>query len=220
MQPLIFTDWGIIDYEQALAKQEELFNDKIQQKSLGKKPSNDFIICTHTPVYTLGRHGKETNMLLSSDRLDHIGVRLLRVSRGGDITFHGLGQIVGYPIIDLEQFGLGIKQYIWTIEEMIIQTLAQYHIQGERLEGATGVWLEPNTHNARKICAIGVRASRYVTMHGFALNVSTDLKYFSYINPCGFQNKGVTSMEKEIGRKISLDEVKEVIKEKAIKLFK
>lgn len=201
-------DWGIVDYPTAWERQERLFQTKIDQKLAGLAPSNDFIVCQHPPVYTLGRHGKAENMLLSEAQLHQLGASLLRVDRGGDITFHGLGQWVGYPIFDLEQLHIGLKDYVHTLEQMVINLCASYGIEAERLQGATGVWLEPHSERARKICAIGVRAARFVTMHGFALNVNTDLTYFSYINPCGFTDKSVTSLASELGRAVDMEEVK------------
>lgn len=212
-------DWQLIDYEEAWQRQEDIFNSKIVQKTEGIRPDNDFILCQHPHVYTLGRHGKEDNMLLAPEQLAKCGAQLLRVNRGGDITYHGPGQWVGYPIFDLEQFGLGIKSYIDVVQQLIINVLAYYGIHGECLSGATGVWLEPQTERARKICAIGVRASRYVTMHGFALNVNTDLKWFSYINPCGFTDKSVTSICQELGMKVPMEEVQKLLFDEACKLF-
>ena len=161
----------------------------------------------HPHVYTLGKSGHESNMLVSDEFLRLIGASYFHTDRGGDITYHGYGQLVGYPILDLERLGLSLKEYVWTVEECVIRTVAEYGIEAGRLDGATGVWIEGDTPRARKICAIGVKASRYVTMHGFALNVTTDLCYFSYINPCGFVDKGVTSIEKETGARPSLEEV-------------
>lgn len=225
---LVFHDWGQIEYSQAWQMQEKWFNEKVDLKFNGGQPQNDFILCEHFPVYTLGRHGKENNMLMTDEQLEQIGAKLFKIDRGGDITFHGLGQIVGYPIIDLEQFGLGLKAYIRILEEIIIRTIAEWGIVGQRLQGATGVWVNLNepTKNSpdtlslsiprwTKICAIGVRASRYVTMHGFALNVNTDLRYFTYINPCGFTDKGVTSLKQLTGLEIDINKVKEVIKKYA-----
>ncbi|MCM1035086.1 MAG: lipoyl(octanoyl) transferase LipB [Paludibacter sp.] len=219
-QPIIrYVDWQQVDYETAWQRQESLFSQKIEQKTAGIVPTNDFVICQHPPVFTLGRHGKADNMLLSEEQLAEKGAQLLRVNRGGDITYHGPGQLVGYPIFDLEQFSLGLKNYIFAVEQTIINLLAHYGIRGERLAGATGVWIEPQTNRARKICAIGVRASRYVTMHGFALNVNTDLRWFSYINPCGFTDKSVTSLQQELGSEVPLQEVKQLLFDEATKVF-
>lgn len=209
-----YIDWGLIDYKEAWDRQEEMFERKISEKINYKKDiEQDFILCEHPHVYTLGKNGERNNLLINDEFLKKIEATYYHTNRGGDITYHGFGQIVGYPIFDIEALYLSLKSYIHTIEEMIIMTLREYSIETERLEGATGVWLDINTPRARKICAIGVKASRYITMHGFALNVNTDLKYFQYINPCGFVDKGVTSMEKELNRKMDVEEVKE-------KLFK
>lgn len=209
-----YIDWGLIDYKEAWDRQEEMFERKISEKINSKKDiEQDFILCQHPHVYTLGKNGERNNLLINDEFLKKIEATYYHTNRGGDITYHGFGQIVGYPIFDIEALNLSLKSYIHTIEEMIIMTLREYSIETERLEGATGVWLDVNTPRARKICAIGVKASRYITMHGFALNVNTDLKYFQYINPCGFVDKGVTSMEKELNRKVDVEEVKE-------KLFK
>ncbi len=167
----------------------------------------------HPHVYTLGKSGAENNLLINPGFLKKIGADYYRIDRGGDITYHGPGQIVGYPIFNLEIFGLGIRQYIQNLEEAIILTLAEFGIPASRLPSASGVWLDPdNPVRARKICAIGVRASRHVTMHGFAFNVNTDLSYFSHINPCGLKDKGVTSMEKEFGQKQDINNVRERLK--------
>jgi lipoyl(octanoyl) transferase len=160
----------------------------------------------------LGKSGDEQNMLLNLKQLQAADVKLVRTNRGGDITYHGPGQIVGYPIFDLENFGLGLKQYIFKIESVIIKLLTLYGIYAARLAGATGVWLDPETSRARKICAIGVRSAHFVTMHGFALNVDTDLTYFNHINPCAFTDKGVTSIQKELGHSIDLKIVKDDLK--------
>jgi lipoyl(octanoyl) transferase len=206
---LNYIDWGTIDYKEALDKQEALFNDKVNKKLNGDKNiKEDFIVCEHPHVYTIGLHGKDTNMLVSKDFLDKINAKVYHINRGGDITYHGYGQIVGYPIIDLDYYSLSIRTYIYTIEQMVIDVMKEYDIKCERLQGATGVWIDTDKKSVRKICAIGVKASRDITMHGFAMNVKTDLKYFSYINPCGFVDKGVTSMEKELNQKIDIDKVR------------
>lgn len=212
-------DWQTVDYQTAWDRQEQLFAEKLRQKASGLQPDNDFILCRHLPVYTIGRHGNAANMLLSGEQLARLGAALVRVDRGGDITFHGPGQWTGYPIMDLEQFHIGLKNYIFLLEQLVINVLAVYGIQGERLQGATGVWIEPHSAQARKICAIGVRASRFVTMHGFALNVNTDLAWFSYINPCGFTDKAVTSMQKELSRQIDMDEVRDALFREAVSCF-
>lgn len=203
-----YQDWGLTEYNEAWVKQEALFSDTIEKKMQGETTPNTLVFCEHPHVYTLGKSGDEHNMLLDYIQLQAKNATYVHSNRGGDITYHGPGQVVGYPIFDLANFGLGLKQYIFRIEEAIIQTLSLYHILSTRLEGSTGVWLDVDTLACRKICAIGVRSSRFVTMHGFALNVNTQLEYFSYINPCGFTDKGVTSMEKELGGKIDMEELK------------
>ena len=175
----------------------------------GLPTENYLVFCEHPHVYTLGKSGDEQNLLLDLIQLQAKNATFVRSNRGGDITYHGPGQVVGYPIFDLSNFELGLKQYIFRIEEAIIQTLLQYNISTTRLEGSTGVWLDTGTPLCRKICAIGVRSSRFVTMHGFALNINTQLEYFNYIHPCGFIDKGVTSMEKELGGYVDMAQLKE-----------
>jgi lipoyl(octanoyl) transferase len=209
-----FKDYQTIDYQTAWNNQEALFQKIIQAKKEGK-PTYDLetvFLCEHPHVYTLGKNGQASNLLINEDFLKNINATFYKIDRGGDITYHGPGQLVGYPIIDLENHGNSLKGYIHNMEEAIIQVLAHFGIEGARLEGATGVWLDVNSSKVRKICAIGVRASHFVTMHGFALNVNTDLTYFNYINPCGFVDKGVTSMQKELGRSIDMEEVKGVFR--------
>jgi lipoyl(octanoyl) transferase len=210
-----YRDLGLMRYQQAWDYQEQLFQE-LMKKKLGKKGSasepgakNYILFCEHPPVFTLGKSGKDDNLLINESLLKEKDIEFYRINRGGDITYHGPGQIVGYAILDLEQFHLSIKKYIHLLEESIIQCLAEYGIGAERLEGATGVWIDAaHPAKSRKIAAIGVRASRHITMHGFAFNVNTDLSYYQYINPCGFVDKGVTSMEKELGRKMDMEEVK------------
>lgn len=199
MKNFIYQDLGHIEYAEALKRQTEAYETLIQAKMEGKKENNRLFFCEHSPVLTIGKSGKTSNLLISEELLTERGISFYHINRGGDITYHGPGQITGYPVFDLECWEMGLKQYIYTLEEIIIRFLALYQLKGECLEGATGVWLEPFTARARKICAIGVKSSRYVTMHGFALNINTDLSYFSLINPCGFTDKGVTSLEKELG---------------------
>jgi lipoyl(octanoyl) transferase len=168
----------------------------------------------HPHVYTIGKSGSDANLLIGLIQLKTLDAEFIRTDRGGDITYHGPGQLVGYPIFDLEIIKISLREYIWRIEEAIIGTLSLYGISGSRLNGATGVWIDAgNNEKARKICAIGVKSSRYITMHGFAFNVNTDLKYFNYINPCGYSDKGVTSLECELGEKQDFDEVKQQVKE-------
>lgn len=204
------SDWGIIEYEKAWKRQTEWFDALVLAKQTGIEYVNHIVLCEHPPVYTLGRSGKENNMLVGEEQLRRIGATLYHIDRGGDITFHGPGQIVCYPILNLEDFSLGLREYIYILEEAVIRTCASYGIQAERLEKATGVWLDAHTPQARKICAIGVRSSHFVTMHGLAFNINTDLRYFSYINPCGFVDKGVTSMQKELRKEIDMEEVKRI----------
>ena len=203
-----YQDWELVEYNEAWAKQELLFSTSIEKKMKGLPTDNYLVFCEHPHVYTLGKSGDEQNMLLNMIQLQAKNATFVHSNRGGDITYHGPGQVVGYPIFDLANFELGLKQYILRIEEAIIQTLSLYRIASTRLEGSTGVWMDVGKPACRKICAIGVRSSRYVTMHGFALNVNTQLEYFSYINPCGFIDKGVTSMEKELGGKVDMIELK------------
>jgi lipoyl(octanoyl) transferase len=217
-QGLLFTDWGLIPYDQSWRRQRELFDAVIAAKSAGKSYRNEIIFCEHPHVYTLGRSGKENNMLLGEEQLKAIHATLYHIDRGGDITYHGPGQQVCYPILNLEDFRLGLKEYVRLLEEAVIRVCASYGITAGRLEKATGVWLAGQPA-ARKICAIGVRSSRYVTMHGLALNVNTDLRYFSYINPCGFMDKGVTSLQNELGYELPTDEVRRKLKEQLIALL-
>lgn len=202
-------DWKEIPYAEAWQRQTEWFDELVAAKLEGRDYVNRVFFCEHPHVYTLGRSGKDANMLLSEEQLRRLGATLYHIDRGGDITYHGPGQQVCYPIINLEDFGLGLKEYVHVLEEAVIRLCAAYGIQAGRVDKATGVWLDGDTARARKICAIGVRSSHYVTMHGLALNVNTDLRYFSYINPCGFVDKGVTSLQKELGREVPLAEVRQ-----------
>jgi lipoyl(octanoyl) transferase len=211
-----YNDLGLKDYKECWDLQEELLLETIADKRTKGVPSakNHFLLVEHPHVYTLGKSGDEKNLLAHGDFLKKIEATFYKINRGGDITYHGPGQIVGYPIIDLEYFKIGVREYIEKMEDSIIATIAEYGLVGGRKEGATGVWLDfAHPSRARKICAIGVRVSRYVTMHGFALNVNTDMRYFSYINPCGL-TFGVTSIQQELGREISITEVKEILKGK------
>ncbi len=215
-----FADLGMIGYHEAWDYQEKLFAQNMKQKLAGGTTQNHLLFCEHPHVYTLGKSGSENNLLVNNRQLQQLGVTFVKTNRGGDITYHGPGQIVGYPILDLENFGLGIKSYIHLLEESIIKTLSIYGIAGERLDGATGVWLDTNIPGmARKICAIGVRASRHITMHGFAFNVNTDLKFFDMINPCGFTDKAVTSLQKELGRKMDFTRVQQQVKTRLLEIF-
>ncbi|MDD2797388.1 MAG: lipoyl(octanoyl) transferase LipB [Bacteroidales bacterium] len=214
-----FQDWGLIDYHEAWTKQLTLFDMAVSAKLKSNKVQNTLVFCEHPHVITIGKSGDRSNLLFDAERLREKGVSFYEIDRGGDVTYHGPGQIVGYPIFDLDQFGLGLKQYIHQLEEAIICLLALYGVKGERLDSATGVWLDVGTPLARKICAIGVRSSRYITMHGFALNINTDLSYFSLIHPCGFVDKGVTSLQQELGKVVDMDEVKSQMRDILEKIF-
>jgi lipoyl(octanoyl) transferase len=168
----------------------------------------------------LGKSGSQNNLLINSIQLQAKHASFYKINRGGDITYHGPGQLVAYPILDMELFGLGVKAYVHALEEVVIRAIAEFGIKGDRLDGATGVWLDTDSKKTRKICAIGIKTSRFVSMHGFAMNINTDLNYFNYINPCGFVDKGVTSMQKELGKELDFNEVQEVFRKKFIEVFK
>ena len=225
MNQVVFKDLGSRDYKEAWDYQNKLFQGIIDIKLANrnrdeKKVSpNYFLFTEHPPVYTLGKSGDLSNLLLNEEQLKQKGISFFKSNRGGDITFHGPEQIVGYPIIDLEEFKPDIRWYMRSLEEVIIKTIAHYGLQGVRSDGETGVWFDVGTPFARKICALGVRTSRWVTMHGFALNVNTNLGYFDHIIPCGIRGKAVTSMEVELNRKIPIQEVKELILENFEKVF-
>jgi len=213
MQQVFFEDLGLIDYKKAWDYQEEQFEKVMQHKIAAKGDLHYLLFCEHPHVYTLGKSGASNNLLISDEMLKRINATYYHINRGGDITYHGPGQIVVYPIFNLDAFGITLKEYIHKLEEVIIRFLESYSIKATRLDGATGVWLDVGVAGReRKICAIGVRASRFVTMHGLAFNINTDLNYFSYINPCGFIDKGVTSLEKEIGKSVDMNNVKESLK--------
>ena len=216
-----FEDLGLISYKEAWDYQQSLFDEivaaKIANRNLPEADQsatkNHLLFCEHPHVYTLGKSGSMDNLLLDERGLEEKGIEFFKINRGGDITYHGPGQIVGYPILDLENFFTDIHRYMRNLEEVIIRTLSHYGIEAGRLEGYTGVWLDPHDdEKARKICAMGVKCSRWVTMHGWAFNVNTDLAYFDYIIPCGIKDKAVTSMQKELGREIDLGEVQEHLK--------
>ncbi|HML65467.1 MAG TPA: lipoyl(octanoyl) transferase LipB [Dysgonomonas sp.] len=210
---MIYKDLENIEYGHAWKYQQELFAEALSLKEKGEQPENYLLFCEHPHVITIGKHGKHENLLFQENFLKEKGVSLFQIDRGGDITYHGPGQLVGYPIFDLESYDIGLRQYIFNLEEIIIRFLASYNIKAERLEGAAGVWIDTTVSaRTRKIAAIGVRSSRFVTMHGFAFNINTDLSYFSLINPCGFVDKGVTSLEKELGHKVDMEEVKSRMK--------
>ena len=218
MQTAHFKDIGLIEYKEAWDFQEKYFNKTLEIKSKNRKENtnrateNYLIFCEHPHVYTLGNSGNKDNLLVNEDYLKSRGASFYKTNRGGDITYHGPGQIVGYPIFDLDNFFNDIGKYLRLLEESIILTINGFGLEGERSQGETGVWLDVGKPNARKICALGVKTSRWVSMHGFALNVNTDLTYFENIIPCGINDKQVTSLEKEVGEKINIDLVKKELK--------
>jgi lipoyl(octanoyl) transferase len=220
---VVYQDIGIKDYKETWEFQEKIFNKLVSRKTGNASLSEEvdiinagtLIFVQHPHVYTLGRNGSEKNLLIDYIQLQAKDAEFYRTDRGGDITYHGPGQIVGYPIFDLGLLKISLRDYIFRLEEAIIQLLSDFGLKGTRITGATGVWLDSgNKGKARKICAIGVKASRYVTMHGFAFNVNTNLEYFNYINPCGFTDKGVTSLEKETGIVQDIENIKMQLKEK------
>jgi lipoyl(octanoyl) transferase len=239
---VLYKDLGIIDYKSAWDYQEELVKKNVEIKSEARKLSlagntkdamaainfsdpslptvNYLLFCEHPSVYTLGKSGSMDNVLLSSEEMDERHIEFFNTNRGGDITFHGLQQVVGYPILDLEKFYTDVGKYLRNLEEVIIQTIGEYGIKGSRSSGETGVWVDPDIKGReRKICAMGIRCSRWITMHGFALNVNTDLSYFQNIIPCGIQNKQVTSIEKELNHKVDIEEVKQSLKKNFSNVF-
>ncbi|MDP2414417.1 lipoyl(octanoyl) transferase LipB [Daejeonella sp.] len=222
---VIFQDWGLLDYQQAWDRQEQVFAETVQAKTQNRNNNTDYpvinhlIFVEHPHVYTLGKSGKPENLLLNEAGLTNKQATFYKINRGGDITYHGPGQIVAYPILDLDNFFTDIHLYLRTLEEAVILTLADYGIQSGRYEGYTGVWLDADNERARKICAMGVRCSRWVTMHGLAFNVNTDLSYFKNIVPCGIDDKDVTSMERELGHPVDINEVKEKLKRRISDLF-
>jgi len=217
---------GLVEYQTAWDYQEKLFQTVVSAKKTQRESKQDLetpnylLFCEHPHVYTIGKSGKESNLLINENFLKSKGASLFRINRGGDITYHGPGQLVGYPILDFDNFGLSVKSYIFKLEEVIIRSLKYFGIDSSRSDGATGVWIEANNPaKARKICAIGVRTSHWVSMHGFALNVNTDLSYFDYIVPCGIQGKSVTSISKELNKTLSVDRVILKLKENFEKIF-
>ncbi len=221
MDLLKYTDLGIRDYKETWDYQQSV-QDRIIESKLNRTDNPEIpclLFVEHPHVFTLGKSGKENNLLINKSFLESIGATFYKIDRGGDITYHGPGQLVGYPIFDLDKKGYGVKKYIDLLEESIIEFLKDYDIHATRLEGATGVWINSTHNRTNKICAMGVKISRGVTMHGFALNVNTNLDYFSYINPCGFTDKGVTSIEKETGRTADMTEVKNKLSRKIAELF-
>ena len=221
-QKVFFEDMGIRSYQPSWDYQEELLQKNTQIKWAARQNQQDvkttntehrLLMVEHNPVFTLGKSGKREHVLVSEEQLKNLGIEFFHINRGGDVTYHGLQQIVGYPILDLDKFKTDLGWYLRSLEQVIIDVLAEYGLKGERSAGETGVWFEPNDpFMARKICAMGIKCSRWITMHGFALNVNTDLSHFEFIVPCGIQGKTVTSLEKELGHKVNYEAVKEKIK--------
>lgn len=215
---LIFRDLGVVEYPEAFEYQEKLMKSIIELKlknrdrtdGIHETTPNYFLFVEHPHVYTLGKSGDEHNMLIDEEKLKQINATFVHTNRGGDITYHGFGQIVGYPIVDLDNFKSDIHLYMRNLEEVIIRVIAEYGLKGERSEGETGVWLDVGRPFARKICAMGVKTSKWVTMHGFALNVNTDLRYFEYIIPCGIKDKAVTSLQRELEKEFTPEEIAEL----------
>ncbi len=220
-----FVDLGLIDYKKAWEEQERLFNTTIQEKIQIRNgeskiiTKNYLLFCEHPHVYTLGKSGSEANLLLDDEGLKDNDATYYKINRGGDITYHGPGQLVAYPIFDLDQFFTDIHKYMRFLEEAVIQTLNEFGIVGGRVEGLTGVWIDCDSPHPRKICAMGVKSSRWVTMHGIGFNVNSDLSYFSHIIPCGIDDKAVTSMQRELGYALNMDEVATILKEKLADQF-
>jgi lipoyl(octanoyl) transferase len=224
MRKVEFIDKGLIDYKECWDFQEELFKQTVDLKIKirdGEEGETEdrLIFCEHPHVYTLGKSGKETNLLINEEMLKQHDAVYYKINRGGDITYHGPGQLVMYPIFDLDHFFTDIHKYMRYLEEAVILTLGEFGIKGERVEGLTGVWLDGGSSNERKICAMGVKSSRWVTMHGIALNVNTDLNYFNHIVPCGIVDKSVTSMEQELGEKVDIKKVQQALKENMANIF-
>ena len=225
MQTAYFKDIGLIEYKEAWLFQEKIFNEILETKSKNRNEGteittkNHLIFCEHPHVYTLGNSGNKENLLVNEEYLKSRGASFYKTNRGGDITYHGPGQIVGYPVFDLDNFFNDIGKYLRFLEEVIILTLKEYGLSGERSKGETGVWLDVGKPTARKICAMGVKTSRWVSMHGFAFNLNTDLSYFENIIPCGINDKKVTSLEKEIGHKIDIDHAKSLLKSNLERVF-
>jgi len=221
-QKVFFEDMGIRSYQPSWDYQEELLLKNTQIKWAARQNEQDvktsntehrLLLVEHNPVFTLGKSGKREHILVSEDQLKNLGIEFFHINRGGDVTYHGLQQIVGYPILDLDKFKTDLGWYLRSLEQVIIDVIAEYGLKGERSAGETGVWLQPDDpFMARKICAMGIKCSRWITMHGFALNVNTDLSHFEFIVPCGIQGKTVTSLEKELGHKVNYEEVKEKVK--------
>jgi lipoyl(octanoyl) transferase len=215
-----YKDIGLVEYKEAWDYQEQLHNILLNESKTRTNHIGYFIICEHPHVYTLGKSGNVNNLLINENFLKSINATFYKTNRGGDITYHGPGQIVGYPIININKLQIGVKKYIYNIEELIIKTLKEYNVNGTRLDKATGVWIiNKDSKTAKKICAIGVRVSRGITMHGFAFNINTNLQYFNYIVPCGIKDKGVTSLSSELGKNIDINEVKNKLLKNFLEVF-
>lgn len=225
MQKITLTDLGSVAYATALDLQTQKFNELVENKINERSNSNahTLFLCEHAPVITLGKAANEANVLLSESFLSEKGIDVFHINRGGDVTFHGPGQITGYPILDLDFFTSDLKKYMRLLEEVMIKTIAHYGMEGYRIEDATGVWVDSSADGKpKKIAAFGVKTSRWITMHGFALNVNVDLNYFNFINPCGFTDKGVTSIAHELKiqrEEISIDEVKQIVLDNFANVF-
>jgi lipoyl(octanoyl) transferase len=225
MPKVSWEDIGLKDYKEVWDYQEAIFKKSIdlkiaaREKQLMEQPENHVIFCQHPHVYTLGKSGEENHLLINAAELEKHGATFYKINRGGDITYHGPGQLVMYPILDLDQFFTDIHKYMRYLEEAVILTLSEFGIKAGRVDGLTGVWLDGGTANERKICAMGVKSSRWVTMHGIALKVNPDLSYFNHIVPCGITDKSVTSMQKELGREIALDDVRESLRINMANIF-
>ncbi len=207
-----YKDLGLISYKKAWDYQTILFNMLLEEKACGGMGQNRLLFCEHPHVFTIGKSGDFSNLLINKEQLADKGIDYYHIDRGGDITYHGPGQLVAYPVFNLDSFGIGTREYVYRLEELIISAMKDFGIKCSRLEGAAGIWIDADIPvKSRKICAIGVRSSRRVTMHGLALNVNTDLNYFNYINPCGFTDRGVTSIQKELGTKVDFEKVKVVL---------
>ena len=222
---IVVKDLGVLSYEDSWEHQKTIFDNiisqKIKNRTLKKKNKTDnyLLIVEDKPIFTIGKSGDTSNLLLDTEQLKSKNIQFKKINRGGDITFHGSGQVVGYPILDLDNFFTDIGQYLRTLEEVIISSIGFFGLKGYRINGETGVWVKDKLNSDKKICAFGIKASRWVTMHGFALNVNTDLKYFDYIVPCGISDKGVTSLEETLNKKITTKMVKQKIYENFARLF-
>ena len=222
---IVVKDLGVLSYEDSWELQKTIFENiisqKIKNRTLKKKNKTDnyLLIVEHKPIFTIGKSGDTSNLLLDTKQLKSKNIEFKKINRGGDITFHGSGQVVGYPILDLDNFFTDIGQYLRTLEEVIISAIGFFGLKGYRIDGETGVWVKDKLNSDKKICAFGIKASRWVTMHGFALNVNTDLKYFDYIVPCGISDKGVTSLEETLNKKVTTKMVKQKIYENFARLF-